>query len=198
MKEEIYKKLLIIQNSLSVPKGQHNDFGNYDYRSCEDILEVAKPVAKENKCLITLSDEVVDVGGWNYVKATASLIDTEDGNCISVSAYAREPESRPKFDSSQLTGSASSYARKYSLNGLLALDDTKDADSLKPESDKPKAQLEKEDTLKAFLDKVETGRGVISKDNYKKCLEKYKVDSADKILPHLRQEFIDYMREFKG
>jgi hypothetical protein len=118
-------KLSKIQQNLKAPKGQFNSFGKYHYRNCEDILEAVKKHLGD--CVLTLSDEVVLVGNRVYVKATATIADSE--NSLSVSAYAREADSKKGMDDSQLTGSTSSYARKYALNGLFAIDDTKDADS---------------------------------------------------------------------
>ena len=128
----IYEKLLTLQQKLKAPKGQYSDFGGYYYRSCEDITEAAKPLLEEVKAVLLLTDEIVTVGGRIYVKAVAKLVDAEGDGVIEVNGYAREAESRPKFDVAQLTGTASSYARKYALNGLFALDDTKDADALPP------------------------------------------------------------------
>lgn len=124
------KKLLNIQKDLKAPKSQYNAFGKYNYRNCEDILEAVKPLcARENVCL-TLSDEIVQVGDRYYVRATASLYDCENGELINaVKAYAREEAEKKGMDGSQVTGAASSYARKYALNGLFDIDDTKDADS---------------------------------------------------------------------
>lgn len=120
-------KLLKIQTELKAPKGQFNKFGNYKYRSCEDILEALKPLLAKEGCTLTLSDEIVEIGGRVYVKATATLT---DGTATErVTAYAREEESKKGMDASQVTGAASSYARKYALNGLFCIDDTKDADT---------------------------------------------------------------------
>ena len=128
----VYEKLLTMQQKLKAPKGQYSDFGNYYYRSCEDITEAAKPLLEEVKAVLLLTDEIVTVGGRIYVKAVAKLLDIESDGVVEVCSYAREAESRPKFDVAQLTGTASSYARKYALNGLFALDDTKDADAMPP------------------------------------------------------------------
>ena len=130
----IYEKLLNIQNELKAPKNQHNNFGNYDYRSCEDILEAVKPLCKENKVVLNISDEIVMIGQRYYVKATATLVDLENtkDDCIQTIenvAYAREEEQKKGMDGSQVTGASSSYARKYALNGLFCIDDTKDADT---------------------------------------------------------------------
>lgn len=123
----IYEKLQRIQAELKAPKGQFNSFGGYKYRSCEDITEAAKPHLKAVNAVLLLNDELVLIGTRYYIKATATLADAE-GN-ISVHAYAREEENKKGMDGAQVTGSASSYARKYALNGLFALDDTKDPDA---------------------------------------------------------------------
>lgn len=122
------KALITIQNKLKAPKGQYNRFGGYRYRSCEDILEAVKPILAEVGCALTISDEMVMVGNRIYVKATAK-IRNEGGETVEVTAYAREEETKKGMDASQITGAASSYARKYALNGLFCIDDTKDADS---------------------------------------------------------------------
>lgn len=131
------KNLLQIQSELKAPKGQYNSFGKYKYRSCEDILEAAKPICAKYGVILTLSDELVNIGERYYIKATAMLTDDE-GNSESVTAYAREEETKKGMDGSQITGTASSYARKYALNGLFLIDDTKDADTdeYKTQSDK--------------------------------------------------------------
>lgn len=126
----IYQKLLNIQSELKAPKNQHNKFGNYDYRSCEDILEAVKPLCKDQNVVLNISDDIVIVGERYYVRATATLIDLEaDGAMIENVAYAREEENKKGMDASQVTGATSSYARKYALNGLFCIDDTKDADT---------------------------------------------------------------------
>lgn len=130
MEKNIYNKLSIIQSDLKVPKNQYNKFGDYSYRNCEDILEALKPILKETGTVITLSDEIELLGNRYYIKATATLTDIDSKESVSNSAFAREDEARKKMDGSQLTGSASSYARKYALNGLLAIDDTQDSDFL--------------------------------------------------------------------
>lgn len=126
----VWTKLAAIQATLKAPKGQENKFGGYRYRSCEDILEAVKPLLAEHGAVIQLSDTLELVGERYYIKATASLIDTDTGEATSVTAWAREVESHKGMDDSQVTGSSSSYARKYALNGLLAIDDTRDADTM--------------------------------------------------------------------
>ena len=119
--------LINIQSELKANKSQYNSFGKYYYRSCEDILEALKPLLKKYNATLYISDDVVEVGGRVYVKATATIHDGKE--YISVSAFAREPESRKGMDDAQVTGATSSYARKYCLNGLFAIDDAKDADA---------------------------------------------------------------------
>ena len=123
------EKILKIQSELKAPKGQYNSFGKYKYRSCEDILEAVKPILKENKMIMNITDELVYIGERYYIKATAILTDIENGEQFINVAYAREDESKKGMDGSQITGTASSYARKYALNGLFLIDDTKDADT---------------------------------------------------------------------
>lgn len=123
----IIEKLSRIQRTLNAPKNQYNSFGKYKYRSCEDILEAVKKLLADNEAVI-LTDEVVQVGERVYVKATAKFY--VDDNCIDNSAFAREPENKKGMDDSQITGTASSYARKYALNGLFLIDDNKDADTM--------------------------------------------------------------------
>lgn len=122
------KKLTNIQSTLKAPKGNFNSFGKYKYRSCEDILEALKPLLAEHSCVVTLSDEIVQIWERYYIKATATLLDCESGESQSTTAFAREELEKKGMDSSQITGSASSYARKYALNGLFAIDDGVDAD----------------------------------------------------------------------
>lgn len=125
----VYAKLGKIQAELKAPKGQYNSFGKYNYRSCEDILEAAKPLVKSNACVLVLSDEITYLGDRYYIKATATLIDAETGEQASNTAYAREEKEKKGMDGSQITGTASSYARKYALNGLFCIDDARDADT---------------------------------------------------------------------
>ena len=130
------KKLVAVQAALKAPKGQFNKFGGYKYRSCEDILEAVKPLLLEQGLQLTITDEPVEVGGRIYIKATATV--TDGSETAAVSGYAREAETKKGMDESQITGTASSYARKYALNGLFLIDDTKDADATN-EHQKPKA-----------------------------------------------------------
>lgn len=137
----INKKLMNIQMELKAPKGQYNSFGKYKYRSCEDILEAVKPLLEKNNCTLTINDTLEYIGDRYYIKATAVLMDIEDDEQIITNCgYAREELEKKGMDGSQITGTASSYARKYALNGLFLIDDTKDADTdeykLKQEAEK--------------------------------------------------------------
>lgn len=125
----IREKLSEIQTKMNVPKDKHSVYGGYDYRSAESILNEFKKYAREYNSSLLLRDEVVEIAGRVYVKSVATFIDCENGEEISTTGYAREPESKPKMDESQVTGSSSSYARKYAMNALFLLDDVKDPDT---------------------------------------------------------------------
>ena len=125
----VYLKLMNVQSELKAPKNQYNSFGKYAYRSCEDILEALKPVLLKHKAAVIVTDDIVFVDGRHYVKATVKFIDAETGEVVENSALAREEESKKGMDACQLTGATSSYARKYALNGLFCIDDTKDSDA---------------------------------------------------------------------
>lgn len=129
MEKNLYEKLLVVQSTLKAPKSQYNAFGKYNYRNCEDILEAVKPICKEVKALVYLNDGIELIGERYYVKATANFVDVETSNKLCVVAYAREEETKKGMDGSQVTGASSSYARKYALNGLFDIDDTKDSDT---------------------------------------------------------------------
>ena len=126
---EFKEKLVAIQTELKAPKDKHNTFGNYNYRSCEGILEAVKPLLKKYGIVLTIRDEIEHIGDRFYIKATAYVEDTESERFYSCSAFAREDDSKKGMDAAQVTGSSSSYARKYALNGLFLIDDTKDADT---------------------------------------------------------------------
>ena len=133
----IFEKLMRIQTEIKAPKNLYNSFGKYHYRNAEGICEAVKPYLDKEKCALTLKDEIVEVGGRIYVKAIATLLDCETSEWYETAAYARESLEKKGMDDSQITGTASSYARKYALNGLFLLDDTKDADT-----DEYKQQIE--------------------------------------------------------
>jgi hypothetical protein len=169
-------KLSEIQAQLKVPKNNRNTFGNYNYRSAEDIIEAVKKIINPNGLSLIISDELVEVGGRVYIKATASIGEH------SATGFAREEETKKGMDAAQITGSASSYARKYALNGLLAIDDTKDADSMPPQEETPaqKAIMDIRkvnglDGLKLFWEalpaEIKTNKAVMeAKENRKKIL----------------------------
>ncbi len=136
----IYEKLANVQSALKAPKSQYNSFGKYNYRNCEDIIEAAKPLLKQNGLLLTISDELAHIGDRFYVKATATVIDITGGTSHSVTAFAREEQDKKGMDGSQVTGASSSYARKYALNGMFAIDDTKDSDTTNTHGKEPKEQ----------------------------------------------------------
>lgn len=136
----IYEKLAKIQSTLKAPKNQYNAFGKYKYRNCEDILEAVKPLLAEVKAVVIIGDELELIGSRFYVKATARFIDCETDAQITNTAYAREEDTKKGMDGSQITGASSSYARKYALNGLFCIDDTKDADATNGMSDQKTSQ----------------------------------------------------------
>ena len=193
----LYEKLSQVQKELKAPKSQYNKFGGYNYRNCEDILESAKPLLDKYKLTLCIYDELVLIGERYYIKACAVLRDAEcDDVYITNTAYAREDESKKGMDLSQVTGAASSYARKYALNGLFLIDDTKDADSDEyhnQTTDKKRATAKvktpSKEIMLAYLEKVYTG------DNLKKLLEKYNVESIaaldDEVAATLYQKCIE-------
>ena len=147
----IFDKLRAIQSELKAPKGQYNSFGKYNYRSAEDILEAVKPICHKCASVLTLSDKPVMIGDRVYIEATATLHDIDGVAIAETKAYAREPDEKKGMDESQITGTASSYARKYALNGLFCIDDTKDADT-----DEYQKQTKKTEPTKAEPQKPQT------------------------------------------
>lgn len=180
----VYEKLMNIQAELKAPKNQYNAFGKYHYRSCEDILESLKPVLAKHQAAVTISDEIVLIGDRYYVKATATLIDVEKGDKVEVSAYAREDEQKKGMDASQLTGSTSSYARKYALNGLFAIDDTKDSDATNKHG-------------KEQSDKLKSNQGQLTDAQLKRLYAiAYSVNiDADTVKQHVRKKFNKDVKE---
>lgn len=167
----IYIKLVNIQSALKAPKNQFNSFGKYNYRSCEDILEGLKPILKEEKALVILDDKVVQIGTRFYVEATATLIDAETGEKVSAKALAREDETKKGMDLAQVTGSVSSYARKYALNGLFCIDDTKDSDATNTHGKEQKKREVSEDELNTlyFLgESIDKDKNRVDSEVYKK------------------------------
>jgi len=163
----IYDKLAAIQAKLFVPKDQRNDFGKYKYRSCEDILKQLKPICNEVKCVTHITNDMAEVGGRVYVKAIVTLTDLETGEHIESIAYAREEESKKGQDGSQITGTSSSYARKYALAGMFCIDNEKDSDAtndaVKDEDETPKRQnAKKPDKAKDLVKEASARAKVIA------------------------------------
>ena len=192
----IYEKLLKAQVELKAPKGQYNSFGKYKYRSCEDILEALKPVLDKLKLTLFISDEIVEVGGSyktikkdetvesegrKYVKATITLVNIEKPDeIIETSALAREEETKKGQDGSQITGTSSSYARKYALNGLFLIDDTKDNDTSDSKIERGNRAEEERKKVEEYLNSrpgmIERLKESLSNDKLKKVLSAYNVN----------------------
>lgn len=173
------KRIIEIQQKLKAPKNQYNSFGGYKYRSCEDILEGVKPLLAEYKLCLIIKDDIVNVNDRYYVKATATIYDDEGKEIVASSSMAREELNKKGMDSSQITGATSSYARKYALNGLFAIDDTKDADATNThnktekkakEIDKMNNDLDIFEGLKSCSDIVNLQK--YFKANYKNVIDK--------------------------
>ena len=154
MENNIYSRLQAVQMELKAPKDQYNNFGKYSYRSCEDILEVVKPLCQKQGLLLSLTDEIVEMGGRNYIKSIARVIEMETGKDFFTVAFAREDETKKGMDGSQISGCASSYARKYALNGLFCIDDTKDADTLDNRSEVQLATQKQQNELEVLCQKT--------------------------------------------
>lgn len=176
-----------IQHKLKAPKGQYNSFGKYNYRSCEDILEGVKPLLKEHNLALLIDDEIVQIGERYYVKATAKITDGRE--IVSATAYAREPDTKKGMDESQITGATSSYARKYALNALLCIDDTKDADTM--DNSKKPVQQTQETVYNWQTLKARATQGGISEDDLKRYLkDTLKVTGTDSMTQeHYQQAF---------
>lgn len=195
----IYEKLLNIQTELKAPKGQRNNFGKYNYRSCEDILEAVKPLLKKEKCTLIINDEIERIEARYYikaryyVKATVNLIDIETGEKISTNAYAREEESKKGMDGSQVTGASSSYARKYALNGLFAIDDTKDSDATN-QHDKKQASASQQSIIKQQIAEIIKVKGK-SFDLLTKVINtKFKKEKFDDLTAEEQQKLLEEVR----
>lgn len=180
----IHEKLAQIQSKLFVPKGQNNDFGGYKYRSCEDILKAVKPLCEEVKTVLYMTNELIEVGGRNYVKASVVLQDLESEEFILSSAQAREEETKKGMDGSQITGSSSSYARKYALAGLFCIDNEKDSD----------ATNEKTKNMETASDKqIKLLKGYCSASGFtlEKLCESNNVADIDHITPKIASDWIE-------
>lgn len=202
----VYEKLIKVQAELKVPKSKFNSFGKYKYRSLEDILEGVKPLLEKNKASLVIADSIEQVGDRYYLKATATFIDTENGESVSNSALARESADKKGMDDSQITGTASSYARKYALNGLLLIDDTKDADTDEAHVEKEaRAEKAKDDEknealvtdigdMKIAPVKVNVLKGDIDSGlmNEEKMLACFKVEKLEDVT---EKQFSDYVQK---
>lgn len=188
VKEEmnIYESLSNIQNELKAPKGQRNNFGNYNFRSCEDILEAVKPICKKYNTTLVLSDTLENIGDRYYIKATATLFNFK-GESISNTANAREEETKKGMDGSQITGTSSSYARKYALNGLFNIDDTKDADS-----DEYHKQTNKEETKQVKQNNKQEPKKEITKEQAEKHILSFGKHKG-KTLKEILKEDVSYI-----
>jgi hypothetical protein len=217
-KVNIKEKLLNIQNELKAPKNQRNSFGGYKYRSAEDILEAVKPIAHKYKTIVNLSDEIIVIGQHNpivyeqevydtklkkmivvknitgdqrfYIKATATLIDTESSETIVTTANAREEENKRGMDQSQITGTASSYARKYAMNGLFAIDDTKDADT-----DEHANQTKEVKEPKATKQQIDQIKELFKDTQIPSLLKRANVKKIEDIPMTIASDFIKKMQE---
>ena len=189
----LYEKLIAVQRDLKCNKSKYNDFGKFNYRSCEDIFEVAKPLCCDNGLLLTVYDDIVSIQNRIYVKATALIIDAEDGERFSVTAYAREEESKKGMDASQITGTCSSYARKYALNGLFCIDDTKDADTMDNSYDmtsQPQKQRNNQGTKQSTKKQAETKEPQTVTDYYDLVCDYVRKNGAiSYIIPILKRRF---------
>lgn len=218
----IYNKLATIQKELIAPKGQFNAFGKYAYRSCEDILKALKPLCDENGCLVYITNDLENIGGENYVKAIVSFVDLESGEQITSSAHAREEKEKKGMDGSQITGSSSSYARKYALAGLFCIDNEKDSDATNQGDSQPKqtntpakqnkapneanskpqpapenvnavAEADFKTKVLAFIN-----RHNMSKENIEKLCKAYKVESLSQLTAQHCQHYINALEKRGG
>lgn len=177
----LVEKLSNIQDKLFVPKDQKNDFGKYNYRTCEDILKAVKPIVKEFGCVLTMTNEIINVGGRNYVEAAVILRDMETGEEIISKAQAREEETKKGMDGSQITGASSSYARKYALAGLFCIDNEKDSDATNKGDSEPKKKKEY-DPASAYPSREEMIINVkkhYDKDKLKELLDFWKINDLE-------------------
>lgn len=195
----MFGKLVDIQNELKCNKGQYNSFGKYKYRSCEDILENIKPILKKYSCSLMLSDEIVLVGERYYVKATATICDVKTKETASVSALAREDKELKGMSASQITGTSSSYARKYALNGLFCIDDTKDADTDEFANQMEAFDLDKKiDNVKVKALKMSIEKASLGEDVVKTVLSDFKYSKVEDIKIKDYSEICNRFKAMKG
>lgn len=196
------RRLIEIQNELKAPKNQRNNFGGYNYRSCEDILEAVKPLLKKHGLVLVIEDDIINVGDRYYIKANACLF-TEDNKLLThCTAFAREEDTQKGMSASQLTGSTSSYARKYALNGLFAIDDNKDSDATNTHGkDTEKTTKEKiqevKDDAPILVGIAECKTEEECNDYWKNNVSKLSGASARKQLAELKKQRIEAIKEGK-
>lgn len=193
------ERLAFVQKTLKAPKGNYNSFGKYKYRSAEDILEAVKPLCADNDLILTLSDEIVTVGTRFYVKATATIQGAIYDGSTSCTAFAREPESKKGMDESQVTGTASSYARKYALNGLFLIDDTKDADTDEYQRQTAPQSSPKKEPEQITAEQAKALDGLIKGDLREKQIgwihQHYNVKSLNELTP---EAYTSLVNQFKA
>lgn len=217
----IYNKLATIQKELIAPKSQFNAFGKYAYRSCEDILKALKPLCDENGCVVFITNDLENIGGENYVKAIVSFVDLESGEQITSSAHAREEKEKKGMDGSQITGSSSSYARKYALAGLFCIDNEKDSDvtnegikddkgrNTKPAQPKPQNEanskpqdMKKDPQIEEARLRTQViayvNRHNMGKDKIEKICKAYKVNSLHELSAENCQNYINLLEKNGG
>lgn len=178
----VYEKLMKVQAELKAPKGQYNSFGKYKYRSCEDILEAVKPLNAKHGVVLTVGDDVVEISNRFYVKATATLVDIESGEKVTNTALAREDDAKKGMDGSQITGTASSYARKYCLNGLYCIDDTKDADTDEYRAQQERKPQENKPQERQYVKVVNGRTAVLNSNGEYVAIENLTVEQLEKTL----------------
>jgi hypothetical protein len=186
------EKLLNIQAELKAPKGQYNSYGGYNYRSCEDILEAVKPLLKSNNCVLTITDGLEQIGERYYIRAAATITDAEGDESYTNVAYAREEETKKGMDGAQITGTASSYARKYALNGLFLIDDTKDADT---DEHAKQTGAEPKEEKKATAKQIELLKGLVK--DIDAMLKYYKVEKIEDLTTKQASETISKLKGAK-
>lgn len=193
----IYSKLANIQKELFVPKGNRNDFGKYNYRSCEDILKAVKPLCEEQNCVLFITNNLVDIGNRIYVEAVVKLVDCETGEIIESIAHAREEESKKGMDGSQITGSSSSYARKYALAGLFSIDNEKDSDATNTQSNEKEQDFNKEKYNEAVeLAKMKSRILKYINDankDFKEVFANYKISDPSQLTTDICKKYISFI-----
>lgn len=193
------KRLIEIQQGLKAPKNQKNSFGGYNYRSCEDILEAVKPLLKKQGLALVINDDVIATDGRFYIKATATLFDEEGKQIAQTSAFAREEENKKGMDASQLTGATSSYARKYALNGLFAIDDTKDSDATNTHGKEEKKKPNEDFIPDVLKDDTDIYSGLTETTDGKSALQyflKYKTKVNDQ--EAFREAWQEHAKKLEG